>query len=283
MDLIQERAYAKINLNLGVLYKRVDGYHALDTLMQTIDLYDTVTVEKDSQVTVTASGSLLPYNNTLRRAALAYMAFTGKGARIHVVKRIPMQSGLGGGSADAAAVLRAMQTLYGELDEKNLLDIALSVGADVPFCLTGGLARCRGIGEQIEQLPGIPMYFVIAKPAVGISTRELFYSLSLPRPEPNMGAALVAIANNDLPTLGRVLFNALEESAAEQVPEIAVLHQKLAGAGALGVSMTGSGSTVFGLFDSAKAAREAFGAVSDASFARNCRAVRIVDANVLRA
>lgn len=279
MDLVQERAYAKLNLNLGVLYKRMDGYHALDTLMQSIDLYDTVTVEKDTQVTVTASGSLLPYNNTLRRAALAYMAYTGKGARIHVVKRIPMQSGLGGGSTDAAAVLRAMQQLYGDLDEKSLLDIALSVGADVPFCLTGGLARCRGIGEQIDRIAGIPMYFVIAKPETGVSTRELFYSLPLPRPEPNMTAALGAIANGDLAALGKLLFNALEEPAVNLVPEIAVLHERLIQAGALGASMSGSGSTVFGLFDSAKAAREAFGSVADASFARNCRAVRIMDPN----
>lgn len=271
MDIVQERAYAKLNLTLGVLFKRMDGYHALDSLMQTIDLADTITIEKDAQVTVTNTGIQLPYNNTMRRAAIAYQAYTGKGARIRAIKRIPAEAGMGGASADAAAVLRGMQLIYGELDDASLMEIALSVGADVPFMMRGGLARAEGIGEQLTPLRSCPMYFVIAKPEAGISTRELYYGLNLPRPQPDTAGAIGAIAAGDLPKLGSLLFNALEEPAASIVPEIASLHKKLIDAGALGAAMTGSGSTVFGLFPDFPSAKIGLKAVEGCAFARVCR------------
>lgn len=274
MDVIQERAYAKLNLTLGVLYKRHDGYHALDTLMQSVDLFDTLTIERDTQVSVTATGQTLPYNNTLRRAALAYQAYTGKGARIHVVKRIPAESGMGGGSADAAAVLNGMQKLYDSLDEGTIADIALLVGADVPFCLRGGLQRAEGIGELLTPLAGCDMHFVIAKPALGVSTKQLFYSLKLPRPQPDTARAIAAIAGGDLRALGKLLFNALEEAATAFVPAIGELHDALLQHGAFGASMTGSGSTVFGLFETEEQASAAAGAIQDlAPFVRVCRAI----------
>ena len=274
MDTIQERAYAKLNLTLGVLFKRTDGYHALDTLMQTIDLYDTVTIDRDAQISVTSTGMMLPYNNTLRRAALAYQAYTGRGASIRVIKRIPAESGMGGGSADAAAVLRGMQQLYGALDDAALKEIALFVGADVPFCLKGGLQRAQGVGEELTPLASTDMTFAIAKPAEGVSTQQLFYSLPLPQKLPETGKAIAAITAGDLHALGPLLFNALEETAAESVPEISALHQRFIELGALGAAMTGSGSTVFGLFETAQAARKALEAVKgDVAFARICKAV----------
>ncbi len=274
MDIICERAYAKLNLTLGVLYKRVDGYHALDSVMHTVDLSDTVTVEKDAAVTVTATGATLPYNNTLRRAALAYQAYTGRGARIRAVKRIPSEAGLGGGSADAAAVLRAMQRLYGALDREALLDIALSVGADVPFLMEGGLARAEGVGELLTPLPDpAPLTFLLVKPEAGVSTRQLFCALPLPRPLPQTAAAMAALIRSDAAALGPLLFNALEAPAVELVPEIGVLKQLLLDAGALGASMTGSGSTVFGLFSDPAAATAAVSVLPGNVFYRVCRSV----------
>ena len=184
--MIQERACAKVNLTLGVTGRRSDGYHTLDSLMVTTDLCDDVTVTRCREVIVTCTGMFLPYRNTLRAAAERYRALTGRGARIHVYKRIPAEAGLGGGSADAAAVLRGMQRLYGEAEERDLYDIALRVGADVPFCLQGGLCRAQGVGEVLTPFRlGAPLHLVLAKPAAGVSTRALFERLNLPQPLPD--------------------------------------------------------------------------------------------------
>ena len=261
MEITTVRAYAKLNLTLGVLYRRVDGYHALDSIMQSIDLCDDVTLEKAPDVFVTATGMTLPYANTLRKAAERYEALTGCGAHIRVVKRIPAEAGLGGGSADAAAVLFGLQTLYGALDERTLAQTALAVGADVPFCLYaqrgGAIARARGVGEALTPLDGAPLHFVVAKPRRGVSTKALFCALSLPRRLPDTDAAIAALIQNDARSLGPLLFNALEELAVALVPEIGALKQCLWDAGACGASMTGSGSAVFGLFESEAAALDA--------------------------
>lgn len=276
MEFVTIPAYAKLNLTLSVLGRRADGYHSLESLMQSVTLCDTVTVRRASDVTVTAVGMRLPFDNTMRKAAARYYEETGRGACVHAVKRIPAEAGLGGGSADAAAVLLALQQLYDGPDDCTLDELALSVGADVPFCLFaqrgGSLAIARGVGEALTPLAAIPMYFVIARPWEGVSTRALFSSLSLPCANADTGAALSAIAANDLPALGRALTNALEPPAVELVPEIAALKQNLLDAGALGAAMTGSGSAVFGLFNSEEAAKAGLDAVSDASFACVCRA-----------
>lgn len=143
MERVEEKAYAKLNLTLGVLYKRMDGYHALDTLMQTVSLYDRVTVAPSKTVEVHVTGAELPFENTMYRAAVAYKQLSGKGALITCEKRLPSEAGMGGGSADAAAVLRGLQRLHRMLTDREIRDIALSVGADVPFCLQGGLCRYR--------------------------------------------------------------------------------------------------------------------------------------------
>lgn len=260
--MIQERAYAKVNLILGVTGRRTDGYHLLDSLMQTVDLHDEVTVTRSREVVVTCTGMLLPYRNTLRAAAERYRALTGRGARIHVYKHIPAEAGLGGGSADAAAVLRGMQRLYGEAEERDLYDIALRVGADVPFCLRGGLCRAQGIGEVLTPLrSGATLDLVLAKPVRGVSTAALFRELSLPRPLPDTAGALAALAAGDVPSLASRLYNALEEAAVELVPEIRTLRERMAALGALGACMSGSGSAVFGLFPSQAAAEAAAAAL----------------------
>ena len=278
MDRITVKAYAKLNLTLSVLYLRADGYHALDSLMQGIDLYDTVTVEKAPDVLVTATGMHLPYENAMRRAAEKYRANTGRGAHIRAELRVPGEAGLGGGSADAAAVLYGMQALYDELDGEQLSEIALSIGADVPFCLHvlqgGSLARAEGVGELLTPLSGMPMTFLLLKPKEGVSTKELFSALPLPRKNPDLSAALRAIGQRDAAALGGCLGNALEEPAIRRVPAIGKLKMALLDAGALGAVMTGSGSTVFGLFAQeavAEAAREKLSGLAD--FCRVCRSL----------
>lgn len=262
--MIQERACAKVNLTLGVTGRRSDGYHTLDSLMVTTDLCDDVTVTRCREVIVTCTGMFLPYRNTLRAAAERYRALTGRGARIHVYKRIPAEAGLGGGSADAAAVLRAMQRLYGEAEERDLYDIALRVGADVPFCLQGGLCRAQGVGEVLTPFRlGAPLHLVLAKPAAGVSTRALFERLNLPQPLPDTARAMAALSGGDVRALGPLLCNALQAEAEALVPEIGTLRQRLLALGALGACMTGSGSAVFGLFETAEAAAAACAAIAE--------------------
>lgn len=274
MNRTEERAYAKLNLTLGVRAKRMDGYHELDMLMQTVDLYDTVTVTRARDVEVTCAGMLLPYRNTLRTAAELYRALTGRGAHIRVVKRIPQEAGLGGGSADAAAVLRAMDRLYGEIDRRQLYEIGRKTGADVPFCLYGGLCRAEGIGELLTPLSGMPLHAVIVKPESGVSTRALFQALTLPRKLPDTAAAIRALANGDLAALAPLLFNALEEPACALVPDIGRLKARLLETGAAAACMTGSGSAVFGLYETQSAACDAARALTpDAPF---CIAVESV-------
>ena len=273
MDRTTERAYAKLNLTLGVLFKRADGYHALDSIMQTISLYDTVTIERARDILVTSTGMALPYDNTLRRAAEAYRALTGRSAHIRVEKRIPAEAGLGGGSADAAAALNGLQKLYGEADEPTLIEIGAKVGADVPFCLRGGIQRAEGIGEVLTPIRGMKLHVLVAKPAPGVSTKKLFSLLKLPRTMPDTTAAMLALAAGDLAALCPLLFNALEEPASGLVPEIGRVKERLLQAGAMAACMSGSGSAVFGVFPDAEAAEAALPAFADLPFAAVCESV----------
>ena len=273
MDRTTERAYAKINLTLGVLYKRTDGYHALDSVMQTIDLYDSVTIERANDIVVTSTGMLLPYDNTIRRAAERDRSLSGRGAQIRVVKRIPAEAGLGGGSADAAATLKGLQKLYGEVDEKTLFEIGASVGADVPFCMRGGTQRAKGIGDVLTPIRGMQLHLIVAKPKEGVSTKKLFSLLKLPRTMPDTTACMRALGEGNLDALCPLLFNALEEPAVELVPEIGRVKTALLNAGARAASMTGSGSAVFGVFGSQEEAEAALPALQTFPFAAVCRSI----------
>ena len=258
MKIIEELALAKLNLTLGVLYKRQDGYHALDSIMQTVSLFDRVYVEKSRKVEVTVTGMTLPPDNTMVRAAELYQRETGCGARIRCEKRIPAEAGLGGGSADAAAVLRGLQRLHRMCDDQTLRRIALSVGADVPFLLVGGTCRCEGVGEILTPFAlGTRLYFVLCKPDQGVSTGALFRSLPLPRPHVDTLKAMAALSKGDLDALAASMQNVLEAPAISLVPEIGALKEQLISAGALAAQMTGSGSTVFGLFRSEEDANAA--------------------------
>ena len=207
----------------------------------------------------------------MTKAAALYKQATGCGAKIRCEKRIPAEAGMGGGSADAAAVLRGLQRLHRMADDRTLREIALAVGADVPFLLRGGTCRCEGVGEILTPFPlGKRLWFVIAKPKEGVSTRELFSRLPLPRPRVQTLSAVAALARGDLFALSQLMQNVLEPAAIALVPEIGVLKQQLLDAGAVAAQMTGSGSAVFGLFETEEAASRALPAVSDAAFSTVC-------------
>lgn len=264
-------AYAKLNLTLDVTGKRPDGYHTLATLMTRVELWDVVRLEKARGLTF-QSDVPLPGDNTLVRAARLYMGNYGGGADICLEKRIPAQAGLGGGSADGAAVLFGLQRLYGAAKLETLFAMARQIGADVPFCLAAlygqEMALCRGIGEKMTPLPPLRGAALIIKGTRGVSTKALFQGLTLPAANrPDTPKAVSAVKRGDLPGLARLMRNALEPSAVALCPEIAHYKERLLQAGALGAAMTGSGSAVFGLFPNRRAAMAAMAAFGDAPFA----------------
>ena len=273
MERVEEKAYAKLNLALGVLYKRMDGYHALDTLMQTVSLFDRVTVAPAKTVEVHVTGAEIPFENTMYRAAKLYQALSGKGCLITCEKRLPSEAGMGGGSADAAAVLRGLQRLHRMLTNRDIKEIALQVGADVPFCLRGGLCRCEGVGEILTPVVGPTLHFAVVKPPKGVSTKALFQSLSLPRKRVETVRCLAKLGQNDLPGAAAYMENALEGPAVELVPEIGEIKAALLAKGALAAGMTGSGSAVFGLFADEAGARAAVGGFPEDYYTAVCHSV----------
>ncbi|MDO4564805.1 MAG: 4-(cytidine 5'-diphospho)-2-C-methyl-D-erythritol kinase [Clostridia bacterium] len=271
--MIEERAYAKLNLTLGVLYKRVDGYHAIDSIMQTVDLFDSLTIEKSKKIEISVTGMTLPQENTMYKAATAYKKYSGCGCTVRCIKRIPAEAGLGGGSADAAAVLRGLQRLHRMLDDKRLYSIALAVGADVPFLIQGGAARCEGVGEILTPFRAAPLWFLIVKPPQGISTRALYSGLKLPRERVSTLKAMAALASGEVKKLCEVMHNALEMPAIELCPCIADIKRGLLERGALAAQMTGSGSAVFGVFETEAAASSAAEGWASDYFVRVCRSI----------
>jgi len=257
-------APAKLNLSLDILGKTPDGYHQLDSVMLTVDLYDTLTFVKHSEgVRFSCNDPTLPTDegNLVLKAAGAFFAHCGispGGLEINLTKRIPAQAGLGGGSADAAATLVGLNRLYGAgIGRGELARIGLGIGSDLPFCLMGGIARARGRGEILTPLPlpdelGV---FLIAKPAQGMSTRLAFQLYSQNKPEnPRHHTELLvtALPSGNMQAVGGTLSNAFEK--ALHLPDVRKIKEILLEHGALGAAMTGSGTAVAGLFPQEKAA-----------------------------
>lgn len=258
MKTLRIKAAAKLNLSLDILGIRPDGYHEMDMVMQTIDLFDDVELSKAGTISVFSDGSPDGPENLAWKAAEAFFraAKRSGGARIHLTKRIPAQAGMAGGSADAAAVLIGLNALYDAcLSPEALRDAGLSVGADVPYCLIGGTARVRGIGEIVEPMPPfLSGYLVVAKPAIGISTAEAFrrFDRAENLRHPDIAALLSVMEKGQLDALSLFMENVLEQS--EQNETVETLRQELLKNGALAARMTGSGSAVFGLFSEKEAA-----------------------------
>lgn len=248
-------ARAKINLTLDVLGKRTDGYHQVEMVMQTISLADLVTLENTGeQISVTCSIPDLPVNeeNLAFRAAMALKEAGGYpgGVRIHLDKQIPLAAGLAGGSADAAAVLTGLNELWKlHFPQEELLRIGSALGSDVPFCLLGGTALATGRGEELTPLPCLPeMHLVLVKPPVGISTAQVYgrFNPANVSRRPDTRAMLAAIRGGDFAAIPALCANVLESVTLGLCPEIALIKERLAEAGATGVLMSGSGPTVFG-------------------------------------
>lgn len=252
------KAYAKLNLALAITGKRADGYHELDTIMQSVSLFDTVTVEKMRGIAVSMDKPWADEkSNAAYKAAAAFCGHTGAGgASVAIRKSIPRMSGLGGASADAAATLLGLDALYGtRLSEDVLVSLAASVGADVPFALTGGLARAKGIGERLKFLqPEKPFYFAVIKPYEGVSTAQAFSKFTT-SPHISVDSVEFAVLKGDIALFSRFAENALGLAALAIAPGMLKAASALKAAGAAKAFMTGSGSAMFAVFETFEAAR----------------------------
>lgn len=267
---LTELAPAKLNLTLEVGEKRSDGYHEVQSVMSCAALYDEVTLESGTSggisMTCDCPGLPLDDKNLCLRAAKLFVQKTGipcDGLHIELSKRIPMQSGLGGGSADAAAVLRGLRKLYRpEMMIKDLERMAAELGSDVPFCVRSVTAMVRGRGEQLLKLPKLPLcWFVICKPEFSFSTAEMYAKLDEIEPVSSIDTLglIKALEYQDMQEISDRLGNCFE-GVLEESSEIFAIKNRLLALGARNACMSGSGSAVYGLFtqeDEAKAAAAA--------------------------
>ena len=246
-------AYAKINLALAVQGIREDGYHELQSVMQSIALHDIVRVRRRGEKVVCRCGALSGPGNLAYKAAVLFMEQCGQseGIEIEIDKHIPVQAGLAGGSTDAATTLRLLNQLYGKpLDRRLLLALAEKCGTDVAFCLHGGTMWATGRGERLELLPPAPeLNIVLIKPFAGVNTREAYRRFDVV----GQGGSLTkpdweaALTQGSTQQMGELLFNNLESASIQMVPEIAKIKQHLLDAKCHGALMSGSGSSVFGI------------------------------------
>ena len=255
-------APAKINLTLDVVGVRADGYHLLESVMQSVDCCDTLTARAtDGVLTLEVLGAppCPAEKNTAYRAAQVFLRETGikGGAVLTLKKRIPQQAGMGGGSADAAAALLALDKLYDtNLTTEQLCVMGLQVGADVPFCVLGGTAMVTGIGEGLKSLPALPdCHIVIAQPADGVSTAAAYAALDrAPMPHhPDNAVVVDALRRGDLGGVCAEVFNVFEPATA--IDGVTAIRRRMAQFHPLASQMTGSGSAVFAIFDNADKAQ----------------------------
>jgi len=265
------RAPAKINLSLRVVGKRSDGYHFLDTVMVPIGLYDEITIAGTKlgasgreSLKVTCSHPLVPpgEENLVYRAAALLLARKGiRGRiRIHIRKSIPVGGGLGGGSSDAAATLKGLNRLFRlGCGRRELLSLAASLGADVPFFIYGCPARAKGIGERLHPLASFPrLWVIVLYPGFPVSTGWVYRHWRTGKLTKTIENTRINFSVREPERLKRLLVNDLEKVASRRYPRIALLKKRLMEEGAAGALMSGSGSSVFGIFLSERTAREAF-------------------------
>jgi len=263
-------AYAKLNLALKVGKKRSDGYHDMDMIMQSVSLHDTVYLSKEETgIALSCNIPELPCgaDNIAYRAAEKFFDFTGVkgGISIALEKGIPFQAGMAGGSADAAAVLIGLDHLYETgLSVDDLASIGVTLGADVPFCLSGSTAHVTGMGERIEPIAALPScYFVIAKPKQGISTGAAFAAIDSASSLDDVSVKDVrkGIETGDLVAVSSGMGNTFEQ--VTHLGDVFAIKEEFLRNGALGALMSGSGSAVFGMFDHEKTAADAHKCLSE--------------------
>ncbi|OZU89521.1 4-(cytidine 5'-diphospho)-2-C-methyl-D-erythritol kinase [Virgibacillus indicus] len=253
-----EKAPAKINLALDVLSKRDDGFHNVEMLMTTIDLADRIklTSLEEDRIEISLESRFVPSDerNLAYKAAFAFKKKYGieKGVQIHIEKSIPVSAGLGGGSSDAAAVLRGLNRLW-SLDRPmgELAELGADIGSDVPFCVYGNTGIAKGRGEIVEKLaPPPPCWVVLAKPDIGVSTRTIFQRIILDDlTHPNTDQIISALENKDFDQMCCNIGNVLENITLKVYPEVRRIKNAMIQAGAAGTLMSGSGPTVYGLVE----------------------------------
>lgn len=275
---ISLKALAKINLGLDVVRRREDGYHEVRMIMQTIHLYDRLDIKrtKESGIQIQTNLSFLPVNenNLIYKAAKLLMdefSITD-GVSVKLDKRIPVAAGMAGGSTDAAAMLFGMNRLFSlGLTKRQLMERGVQIGADVPYCIMRGTALAEGIGEDLSQLP--PMVkcpVLIAKPSISVSTKFVYQNLKLDDTtvHPDIDLLIEDIKAKNLYDIAAHMGNVLETVTIPNYPVIDEIKNHMLSHGAVGAMMSGSGPTVFGLFDDEAAAKKAYKAMRNSHLAR---------------
>ena len=260
MEKIELKAYGKINLGLDVIRKRPDGYHDLDMIMQMVDVYDDIVITKNKTGKIELKTDTEVLSNG--KDNLAYMAAKmlmdefdiKEGLTMNLEKFIPVAAGMAGGSSDAAAAFVGVNRLFGlGLSEEELMKRAVKVGADVPYCVMRGTALAEGIGEKLTRLPRVPYcYVLVGKPGVNVSTKTAYENLKLDDPavvHPDIDGMVTAVRNGDLDGMISRMGNVFEPGIISKYPVIQEIKDLMESNGARKAMMSGSGPTVFGIFD----------------------------------
>lgn len=267
MEKIVCKAMAKVNLGLDVLRRGQDGYHEVRMIMQSVDLYDVLTFEKTEAagIVIRTNKKNIPTDqrNLIYKAADLLMRKYSitDGLCVTLEKRIPMAAGMAGGSTDAAAVFVAMNELFSlHMTQESMCELAVTIGADVPYCIVGGTVLAEGIGEKLTKLADAPACtLLIAKPSVGVSTKYVYENLHADklRQHPDIDGMLTAICEDDLDGVAKRLGNVLETVTVKAYPVIEKLKSWMMEHGAVNALMSGSGPTVFGIYKEAQEAQRA--------------------------
>lgn len=266
---VTEAAYAKLNLTLDVLEKLEDGYHKIKSIMQSVQLCDQITLTKTdgTDVTVTSNVDTIPLDesNTVIAAVRAFEKKTEikvEGLTIHIEKNIPVECGAGGGSSDAAAVLRGLNEMYETgLPRYELAKIGIEVGSDVPFCIFKDTSIVDGKGDEVEAVPGLSdCWFVLCKPDFTLSTAEMYERMDgvEPAAKPDHAGMIMSLGWDDIPSMAKRVANVFEVVlTGEERDAVADIKETLLDNGALGAAMSGSGPLTFGIFSDEAAAKKA--------------------------
>lgn len=253
---LQLDSHAKINLSLDVVRKRDDGYHEIKSIMQQIDLRDFLSIsENKNGVIITCDNDQVPVDesNLVYKAweELSKLLNTNIGIRVDIKKRIPVAAGLAGGSTNCATTLKALNKLWNlGLSERELTNIGIKIGADVPYCLMGGTALAEGIGEKLTKLSSFKDKAVlVANPGIQISTAYAYSKLELGKRNYNIKELLECMGNDDIQCLSKKMYNVMEDSIIPEHPQIGKIKEMMISNGALGALMSGSGASVFGLYE----------------------------------
>ena len=260
MSSIELKSRAKINLSIDVLGKREDGYHLVEMIMQTIDLYDIINITENDidEININSNSLDIPLNknNIVYKAAevLKERFNIKSGLNIFIQKNIPVAAGMAGGSCNAAAVLVGLNKLWNlKLSEKQLQEIGLTLGADVPFCISGNAALAQGIGEELTYIKGLPKdtSILICKPNLFVSTKDVYQGLDLDniKDRPDNKLLIKCLEEGNIKVLSENMVNVLESVTSKMHEEILDIEKVMLDNNALGSMMSGSGPTVFGLFE----------------------------------